>query len=117
FDFAEFAVAVVVGGIVAEGVLAAQFLGNLVEGLFQLFFGVDVDHATAGIIGQAPSRSSIGAIARVGDEQHVNHGVGTLGSLNRFLKLHLATLVLGIGDDHDSFAPRLAVQLFAARKV
>src|SRR6202795_4199577 len=51
-DFAERAVAVVVGRDVTSVVLAAEFLGNLVEGLAEFFDLIaDFDHAAAGFLG------------------------------------------------------------------
>src|SRR6267378_7485192 len=52
-DFAERAVAVAVGRHVTSVVLAAEFLGNLVEGLAELFDLVaDFDHAASGFLGK-----------------------------------------------------------------
>src|SRR4029077_9910891 len=53
FDLAEGAVLCGVGGRVAEVVLAAEFLGNLVEAFLELFdFFPDLDDAAAGSVGE-----------------------------------------------------------------
>src|SRR5208283_2212217 len=50
-NFTERPIARGVGGHIANTVLAAQFLGNLVEGLAEFFDLVaDVDHAAAGFL-------------------------------------------------------------------
>src|SRR5262249_53258205 len=108
------AVPVVVGGVIAEGVLAAELFGYLVEGFFELLLGVDIDHAPAGIIRQAAGDSAISSVTRISNEQDMNHRIGALRGLNRLLQLYLAAFVLGIGDDHDGFASRFTIQLFTA---
>src|SRR5229473_7618168 len=48
FDFAKFSVVRRVRWIVAERVLAAQFLGNLIERFGKVLFGIDRNGAAAG---------------------------------------------------------------------
>src|SRR5713101_8595203 len=50
FDFAEFSIARGVCRVVAERILAAQLLGNLIESLHQFLFRADRDHAPAGFL-------------------------------------------------------------------
>jgi hypothetical protein len=47
FDFAEFAVAGIVGGVVAQGVLAAKFFGDLIESFLKVLFVVGDNQAAA----------------------------------------------------------------------
>src|SRR5271170_1864086 len=53
FYFSKTAVAVGVCGRVSDVVLAAEFLGNLIEGLAEFFYFVaDFDHAATGFLGE-----------------------------------------------------------------
>src|SRR5579862_4665827 len=51
FDFAKFAVAGIVGGVVAKCVLAAKFLGDLIEGFLKVLFVVGDNQAAACFFG------------------------------------------------------------------
>ncbi len=96
-DFAESAVAGGVGRIVAHGVLAAEFFGDLVEGFLEMLFRVDDDHASAGFVGDFLGDAAIGAIVRIIDEKDVDDGIGALGGFDGFLDADFAAIVFGVG--------------------
>src|ERR1700681_834320 len=73
FDFAEFSVLGRVARIVAQGILAAEFLGNLVKGFRELLFRPNRNHAPAGLLRQFVRHARVAAKSRVHDEQDVNH--------------------------------------------
>ena len=47
----------------------------------------------------------------------MNHGVRALSCFNGFFQFHLATFVLGIGDDDNCFATGFGSEFFTARQV
>src|SRR5256885_678677 len=74
FDFAEAAVFELSGGVVvADLVLAAELLGNLVEGLFEFFLGRDLNGTAAGFVGKLFRDIGAPASAGIVHEQNVHN--------------------------------------------
>src|ERR1035438_10634090 len=69
FDLAEYSVARIVRRIVAEGVLAAEFFGNFIEGLRKFFLRRNGNYAAPGFITQPLRGAHVGAAeTTIGDQ-------------------------------------------------
>src|SRR6266550_4987722 len=117
FDFAEFSVLGRIGRIVAQRILAAELLGNLVKGFRELLFRPNGNHAPAGLLRQFVRYSRVAAISRVHDEQDMNHRIRALGRFDRFFQSYLAARVLRVGNDDNCLAPGFRSEFFTARQV
>src|ERR1700687_5034870 len=107
FDFAEFAVFGGVGGNVSDAVLAAEFLGNLVEGGLEFFHLIaNFDDSAPGFCGEVfyvavATLATVAVETAVGAEQNINNGVGLLRGLDCVLDFVLAALVAAVSEqDH-----------------
>ncbi len=117
FNFAEFAVPRRISRIVAQGVLAAQFFGYLVECFLKMFLVVDDNHAAAGFVGDFLGDAGVGAKMRIVDEKNVHDRVRTLGGFDGFFHSDFAAIVFGVCQHNDSFAAGLGRQLFIAGQI
>src|SRR6266550_2998023 len=117
FDFAEFSVLGRIGRIVAQRILAAELLGNLVKGFRELLFRPNGNHAPAGLLRQFVRYSRVAAISRVHDEQDMNHRIRALRRFDRFFQSYLAARVLRVGNDDNCLAPGFRSEFFTARQV
>jgi hypothetical protein len=95
-DLPEFFVLHRVCRVIAHGVLAPQFFGDLIECLHQFLFGRQLDGPSAGFVRQLLRHIGPPRKAWIVYQQHMHNGVGPLRGLVRFVQLQLATFVLGI---------------------
>src|SRR5712671_5198336 len=122
-NFAERAVARSVGGHITSVVLAAEFLGNLVEGLAEFFDLVaDFDHAASGFLGQLfhleiAVKAAEAVEAAVGDEQHVADGIGLLRGFDGVLDLQTAALVFSVGEQDHRLAADFVAEFVVRGKI
>src|SRR5450755_3126577 len=106
FDFAEFAVFGGVGGNVSDAVLAAEFLGNLVEGGLEFFRLIaDFNDSAAGFGGEffhvaIAAVATVAVETAVGAEQNVHDAVGFLSGLDGVFDLVLTALVSAVGKQY-----------------
>ena len=118
-DGAELAVEVEIFGRVAEQVLGAQFVLDLVEGLLKLFAIVaNVDDAAAGVMRKllhlavaGVAEAHAGIEAAVGDQDHVDNGVGLLRGLGGGFECLFRALLAAVGQHDDDFAAGFGAQL------
>src|ERR1035441_4933090 len=117
---AESAVQLGIAGRVAGHVLSTQFVLNLLKGVLKLLAVVAyVDHPSAGLFRHL-LRSRISAVAEtevsikacVGDQDHVNNGIGLLSGGNRIVNLDSAAFVLAVRQDDHRLAARFLIELF-----
>src|SRR5205814_849117 len=99
FYSAEAAILNGVGGNIADVVLAAQLLRDLIKRRFELFCLVpDFDHAATGLNGQ-PFHLAVSAVAAeaiesaIGAQQNIHNCIGLLRRFNGIAKPVLAALV------------------------
>src|ERR1700733_2445826 len=77
-----------------------------------------VNRPAAGFFGELFCRTEISAAkSAVVNDEHVNHGVGALRSFDGFVKAYFAAVVVGIGQDDESFAPGLRGHLIVAGEI
>src|SRR5580700_8490785 len=120
-DLAIGAVKLVVDWRVANVVLAAQFVLDLVEGLAQFLLVVaDFDNASAGFLRQflhvAEAETLIPAAA-IGDQNHVAHGIGLLRGLDGVADTQAAAFVLTVSEDDHGFAADFVPQLLVGGQI
>src|SRR5713226_5123540 len=81
-EFAEFSVLGRIGGVVTQGVLAAELLRDFIEWLHEFFLRVCRKHPAACFFGWLVCCSRGRDQSRVGDENYVTDRVGSLGGLD-----------------------------------
>src|SRR5208283_4746897 len=102
-DAPEATVLLGVGGRIGDNILSAQLLLDLLEGSLEFLAVVaHVDDASAGFLGQLfhGGKTAVAKVpveTAVGDENHVDQGVGALGRGDGFADLVLAALIFAIG--------------------
>src|SRR5215469_10723480 len=124
-DLAEGSVGSFVGGRVAEQILRAQLILNLIEGVFELASTVaDIDHAAAGRgsklahgTGTDVHLSGHEVLLGVGDEDRIDDDVRLLRGLDGVLDLQLRALVLAVGKDDHDLAAGLRLQLVVGGQI
>ena len=100
-----------VAGCVTYVVLAAQFLRDLVKGVFQFVHLVsDVDDPAPGFIGELLHLAIAGISSEaietaIGNQQYVTDGVRLLGGFDGLGDLVLAALVFAVGKRIMAFRP------------
>src|SRR5258706_2070597 len=100
---------------IADGVLAAQFFGDLIEGLLKIFLVAHDNHAPAGFVGQFLGNSLIASVG--GNQQNVDDRIVSLSRLDGVLQLQLASRILGIGQNDHGFPAGFIGELVVRREV
>src|SRR5271166_6088962 len=108
---------------VADAVLAAQLVLNLLKRLPQLLLLIaNFDHAAAGLLGQ-PLHFIVAAVAEsaveapVSNEDDVADRVSLLRGFNSLLDLQTASLVFAVGEDDHRLAPDFVLQLLVRAEI
>src|SRR6266404_4213519 len=109
------AVSRLIGRKIADGVLAAQFFGDLIEGLLKIFLVAHDNHAPAGFVGQFLGNSLVASVG--GNQQNVDDRIGSLSRLDGVLQLQLASRILGIGQNDHGFPAGFIGELVVRREV
>src|SRR5712664_396558 len=117
FNLAEFAVALAVGRVVAQRVLAAQLRRNLIERFHEPFLRACVEHPAARFFRKLLCGAGIRSIARIGNEDDVYHRVRALRGFDSLFNAYLASFILGVGHDDNGFAPGFAIEFFATGQI
>src|ERR1039457_4931907 len=116
----------VVEGSVADGVLAAHFLLQLLEDDVERVLAVDSVNVAAGVVGHSVERAGAGIAhaptepaigAGIGILDAIDDGVGLLGGHDGFFFSEPAAFVNAIGDDDDHFAAHLLLQLIVGGQI
>src|SRR5271165_5428045 len=120
-DLAVRAVEFGVGRGIADVVLAAQFVLDLIKGGAQFLLVVaDFDHASAGFFRQllhvAEAKALVPATA-IGDEDDIAHGISLLRGLDGVADAQAAAFVLAVGEDDHGLATDFIFQLLVGGQV
>src|ERR1017187_7981923 len=120
-DLAVRAIQLVVARRVAQVVLAAQFVLDLLERVAQFLLVVaDFDDASAGFLRQLLHVAEAEALvpaAAVGDQDHVAYGVGLLRRLDGVTDFQPAAFVLAVGEHHHGLASVFVPQLLIGSQI
>src|ERR1700674_1117767 len=115
FDLAVASIVLLVGGGVADSVLAAQFFRDLIECLLQVLFAAHDNHPPASLVGEPLGDDLVATIG--GNQKNMDNSIGSLRGFDGVLQLQFASRIFRVGQDNDGFSARFIGQLVVGGEV